>query len=640
MSILVTGAAGFIGCNCVLHLNREGINDVIAVDNLTKAQKFQNLAKCRISDYFDKNDFIARVRNGSAPIPEAIIHMGACSDTMETDGRYIMENNYRYTLDLFAWAQKQRIPFVYASSAATYGASTVFVEDVNNEGPLNCYGYSKYLFDQVLRSRMATLSAPAAGMRFFNVYGPHEQHKGRMASVAFHQYFQFKKEGKVKLFEGCLGYGNGCQMLLEILDMYYPGPDENFISGTNTKTGEGFTADYNDQKPFSARVYKTLVDPFIGKYSMIKVCSGVLKPDTTVLNVNKDTEEKIGRLYVLRGKEAIEVPELRAGDLGAIAKLSVTTTGDSLATKEVPIQYEKTELSVPYTYMAYRAKNKGDEDKIASALGKLMEEDQTLRSVNDKENRQLLLYGIGEQQLEVVVSKLMNRYKVEIELSRPKVAFRETIRGKVKVQGKHKKQSGGHGQYGDVTIEFEPSGDLEKPYVFEEKIVGGVVPKNYFPAVEKGIQEMVVKGPLAGYPIVGLKATLVFGSYHPVDSSEMAFKLATILAVKAAFADPASKPVLLEPIASLQVKVPDKFTGDIMGDLNKRRGRVLGMNPDHSGNQIVEADVPMSELFGYNTDLRSMTGGIGSYSYSFSRYEQAPADVQAKEIAARAAEND
>ena len=434
--------------------------------------------------------------------------------------------------------------------------------------------------------------------------------------------------------------GNGCQMLLEILDMYYPGPDENFISGTNTKTGEGFTADYNDQKPFSARVYKTLVDPFIGKYSMIKVCSGVLKPDTTVLNVNKDTEEKIGRLYVLRGKEAIEVSELRAGDLGAIAKLSVTTTGDSLATKEVPIQYEKTELSVPYTYMAYRAKNKGDEDKIASALGKLMDEDQTLRSVNDKENRQLLLYGIGEQQLEVVVSKLMNRYKVEIELSRPKVAFRETIRGKVKVQGKHKKQSGGHGQYGDVTIEFEPSGDLEKPYVFEEKIVGGVVPKNYFPAVEKGIQEMVVKGPLAGYPIVGLKATLVFGSYHPVDSSEMAFKLATILAVKAAFADPASKPVLLEPIASLQVKVPDKFTGDIMGDLNKRRGRVLGMNPDHSGNQIVEADVPMSELFGYNTDLRSMTGGIGSYSYSFSRYEQAPADVQAKEIAARAAEND
>ena len=212
MSILVTGAAGFIGCNNVLALNREGITDVIAVDNLTRSEKFVNLAACKISDYFDKNDFIERVRAGTAPVPEAIFHQGACSDTMETDGKYMMENNYRYTLTLFEWAQKLRIPFIYASSAATYGASTVFVEDEKNEGPLNVYGYSKYLFDQVLRSRMASLTAPVVGLRYFNVYGPHEQHKGRMASVAFHQYFQFLKEGKVKLFEGCLGYGNGCQM--------------------------------------------------------------------------------------------------------------------------------------------------------------------------------------------------------------------------------------------------------------------------------------------------------------------------------------------------------------------------------------------------------------------------------------------
>ena len=212
MSILVTGAAGFIGCNNVLALNREGITDVVAVDNLTRSEKFVNLAACKISDYFDKNDFIERVRAGTAPVPEAIFHQGACSDTMETDGKYMMENNYRYTLTLFEWAQKLRIPFIYASSAATYGASTVFVEDVKNEGPLNVYGYSKYLFDQVLRSRMASLTAPVVGLRYFNVYGPHEQHKGRMASVAFHQYFQFLKEGKVKLFEGCLGYGNGCQM--------------------------------------------------------------------------------------------------------------------------------------------------------------------------------------------------------------------------------------------------------------------------------------------------------------------------------------------------------------------------------------------------------------------------------------------
>ena len=212
MSILVTGAAGFIGCNNVLELNRRGYKDVIAVDNLTKSEKFLNLAKCSISDYFDKNDFIERVRRDELPVPEVIFHQGACSDTMETDGRYMMENNYRYTLDLFNWAQKHRVPFIYASSAATYGTSQVFVEDVAYEGPLNVYGYSKYLFDQVLRANMKSLTAPVAGMRYFNVYGPHEQHKGRMASVAFHQYFQFKKEGRVKLFEGCLGYGNGCQM--------------------------------------------------------------------------------------------------------------------------------------------------------------------------------------------------------------------------------------------------------------------------------------------------------------------------------------------------------------------------------------------------------------------------------------------
>ena len=388
----------------------------------------------------------------------------------------------------------------------------------------------------------------------------------------------------------------------------------------------------------SAKVWKTLIDPFIGKYSLVKVCSGVLRADSTAVNVSKETEEKIGKLYILRGKEAIEVEALRAGDIGAIPKLTVTSTGDTIAAKNNNVEYERPEISVPYTYMSYTAKNKGDEDKIAGALSKLMEEDLTLKCVNDKENRQSLMYGIGDQHLDIVVSKLLNRYRVEVELGRPRVAFRETIRGKVKVQGKHKKQSGGHGQYGDVVMEFEPSGDLETPYVFEEKIVGGVVPKNYFPAVEKGIQECVTKGPLAGYPVVGLKATLVFGSYHPVDSSEMAFKMASILAVKKAFAEPEAKPVLLEPIVSVKVTVPDKFTGDIMGDLNKRRGRVLGMNPDHKGNQIVEADVPMSEMIGYSTDLRSMTGGIGDYEYEFARYEQAPSDVQAKEIAARAEE--
>ena len=258
-----------------------------------------------------------------------------------------------------------------------------------------------------------------------------------------------------------------------------------------------------------------------------------------------------------------------------------------------------------------------------------------MKYVNDAENRQMLLYGMGDLHLEVIASRLLNEYKVEIELSKPKVAFRETIRKKSDVEYKYKKQSGGHGQYGHVKMKFEPSGNLEEAYEFEQIVVGGAVPKNYFPAVEKGIQESVLKGPLAAYPVVGVKAILYDGSYHPVDSSEMAFKMATIQAFKKGFLE--AGPVLLEPIVALKVTVPDSYTGDIMGDLNKRRGRVNGMNPAPGGKQVIEADVPMMELFGYCTDLRSMTGGRGEYEYSFARYEQAPGDVQEKEVAARAA---
>nr|WP_302976220.1 elongation factor G [Enterocloster clostridioformis] len=438
-----------------------------------------------------------------------------------------------------------------------------------------------------------------------------------------------------------MGSGINCQgfkVLLQAMDKYFPSPDHFECIGVDVSTGERFTAKYNDDVSLSARVFKTIVDPFIGKYSLMKICTGTLKGDTIVYNVNKDTEEKIGKLYILRGKDQIEVQELRAGDIGAVAKLTVTQTGDTMAVRTAPIVYHKPQTSTPYTYMAYKAANKGEDDKVSTALAKMMEEDLTLKVVNDAENRQALLYGIGDQQLDVVISKLQSRYKVDVTLSPPKFAFRETLRKKVKVQGKHKKQSGGHGQYGDVIMEFEPSGDLETPYVFEEKIFGGSVPRNYFPAVEKGLQECVLKGPLAGYPVVGLKATLLDGSYHPVDSSEMAFKMATILAFKQGFME--ANPVLLEPIASLKVTVPDKFTGDVMGDLNRRRGRVLGMNSNHNGKQVIEADIPMSELFGYNTDLRSMTGGLGDYSYEFSRYEQAPGDVQKREIEARAAAKD
>lgn len=422
----------------------------------------------------------------------------------------------------------------------------------------------------------------------------------------------------------------GATMLLQAIDKYFPSPLQSTVVGKDVKTEELFESTYSDDAPMTARVFKTIADPFIGRFSLIKVCSGVLKSDSVIYNVNKDTEEKLSRLYVLRGKEQIEVKELHAGDIGAIGKLSNTMTGDTLSTKATPIIYDRIEVSTPYTYQRFKTKNKGDDDKVSQAIAKMMEEDLTLKVVNDVENRQTLLYGIGDQQLEVVVSKLQTKYKVDIELSKPKVPYRETLRKKVKVQGKHKKQSGGHGQYGDVHIEFEPLGNTDKAYEFDEKVFGGAVPKNYFPAVEKGIAESVLKGPVAGYPVVGVKATLVDGSYHPVDSSEMAFKMATIQAFKTGFMQ--ASPVLLEPIATLKVTVPDKFTGDIMGDLNKRRGRVLGMTPIDGGKQVIEADVPLGELYGYSTDLRSLTGGIGDFSYEFSRYEQAPTDVAQKVI--------
>ena len=428
----------------------------------------------------------------------------------------------------------------------------------------------------------------------------------------------------------------GVANLLSDIVRFFPSPDNRSCAGINRKTNEIFEGNYDFAKAKSAYVFKTMVDPFIGKYSFIKVCSGVLKGDDTLYNGDSDAEAKLGKIYTMVGNKPTEVSELFAGDIGAIAKLANTKTGDTLSTKNTPVMYGKTEYSKPYTYMKYICNNKGDEDKVSQALQKMMAEDVTLRAVNDSENRQTLLYGMGDQHLEITASKLATRYKCEIKLETPKVAFRETIKKKSDVDSKYKKQSGGHGQYGHVKMRFEASGDLETPYVFEEEVVGGAVPKNYFPAVEKGLQEAVVKGPLAGYPVVGVKAVLYDGSYHPVDSSEMAFKTATIQAFKKGFME--ASPVLLEPIASLTVTVPDDYTGDVMGDLNKRRGRVLGMNPVSGGKQEIVADIPMTGLFGYCTVLRSMTGGRGVYSYEFSRYEQAPSDVQEAEISKRAKE--
>ena len=428
--------------------------------------------------------------------------------------------------------------------------------------------------------------------------------------------------------------GRGIYTLLDDIVKYLPSPENREVAGILMKTGEIYHADYDFSKSKSAYIWKTIVDPFIGKYSFIKVNSGVLKTDDILYNIDKDVEEKIGKLYVMRGNKPIEVSELHAGDIGALAKFSSARTGNSVSTKANPIKFGKFEISTPYTYMRYKPKNKDDVDKISQALQKITHEDQTIKLVNDSENKQLLLYGMGDKHLEIIVSRLLNEYKVEVELKKPKIAYKETIKKISDVEYKYKKQSGGHGQYGHVKIKFMPASDENTTYEFEQEVVGGAIPKNFFPAVEKGIQEAVLKGPLAAYPVTGIKAVLYDGSYHTVDSSEMAFKVATMQAFKKGIME--AHPVLLEPIALLKVIVPDAYTGDIMGDLNKRRGRVIGMNPMQGGKQLIEADIPVSSLFGYCTDLRSITGGRGDYSYEVVRYEQVPSDIQEKEVAERA----
>ncbi|MDR1209816.1 MAG: elongation factor G [Clostridiales bacterium] len=426
----------------------------------------------------------------------------------------------------------------------------------------------------------------------------------------------------------------GVAALLDAIAAYLPpaGVIRPSISAENARTGEPVVVKTGESEPFSAFVFKTIADPYVGRVSLFRVCSGAVRKDTPLYNSKKDITEKVTKLIVMRGKEQIEVEEIRAGDIGAIAKLTGTGTQDTLCARERPVVFPDIAFPAPLYSMAVAAKGKGDEDKIFQGVGRLLDEDKTLRFTIDPETKESVLYGIGDSHLDVVVNKLRNRNKLEIDLVTPTVPYREMLKSKIKVQGKHKKQSGGHGQYGDVWIEFEPSGDNSTPYVFEEKIFGGSVPKGYFPAVEKGIQDCVKAGPIAGYPVVGIKATLVDGSYHDVDSSEMAFKLATSLAFKAAFEK--GRSAILEPIAKVEVTVPDDYTGDIMGDMNKRRGRILGMGKN-GDKQVISVEAPMGEMFKYAIDLRSMTQGRGDFSMTFDRYEEASPDVQAKVIADR-----
>ncbi len=386
----------------------------------------------------------------------------------------------------------------------------------------------------------------------------------------------------------------------------------------------------NENAQTAAIVFKTVVDPFVGKLVYFKVISGKVTPDMTLMNMRTGSNDRIGKLYTVCGKKQTETPCVPAGDIGAVAKLASANTGDTLCSPVRPVVLPQVAFETPCLSMAVYPKNKGDEEKVTASLQRLMEEDPTLRFEHNTETHESVLSGLGEQHLDVVASKLKNKFGVEVQYVAPKVPYRETIRKQVKVQGRHKKQSGGHGQFGDVWIVFEPH--MGDEVIFEESVFGGSVPKNFFPAVEKGIRDSAMKGVLAGFPMVGLKATLVDGSYHPVDSSEMAFKTAASLAYKAGIPD--ASPVLLEPIGALKAYVPGDYTGDIMGDITKRRGRVLGMEPAEDGLTCVEAEVPMAEAADYSTMLRSLTQGRGYFTIVFERYEEAPQAVAQKVIAA------
>ena len=376
----------------------------------------------------------------------------------------------------------------------------------------------------------------------------------------------------------------------------------------------------------SVFVFKTLADPFAGRLSFLKVFGGTLKTEATVSNHNRGTSERLAHLAIPQGKTPVEVPELHAGDIGVVAKLKDTVTADTLGEKDHPIFYQKLSYPEPLITFAIEPKSRGDEDKISTALHRLLEEDPTLRFGRDQQTHEMLLSGMGQLHIETIVARLKKRFGVEVTLKPPKVPYRETIRGRADVQGRHKKQSGGHGQYGDCKIKMEPlprGGQFE----FVNEIFGGAIPKNFIPAVEKGILESAARGYLAGYPVVDFRVILYDGSYHDVDSSEMAFKIAGSLAFKKAME--VANPVLLEPIMNVEVYAPDAYAGDLMGDLNSRRGRVQGMD-SKAGNQVIKAQVPMSEMLSYAPTLTSMTQGRGDYTMEFSHYEVVPNQIAEK----------
>jgi elongation factor G len=424
-------------------------------------------------------------------------------------------------------------------------------------------------------------------------------------------------------------YGSG--PLLDFIKNYMPSPlDRGEIDGIMPESGEKVVRKTSPEEPFAALVYKTLADPYVGRINYFRVFSGAVMPDSQVYNVTKEKNERIGQLFSMRGKNQISMEEVVAGDIAAVAKLQQTATGDTLCDRSSPFQFMPIDFPEPVISFAVEPKTKGDEEKVSSGLSRFLEEDPTFRLERRAETRQTVISGLGELHLEIIVSRLAQKFGVEVDLSTPRVPYKETIRGQIKVEGKHKKQTGGRGQYGHVFLELEPLSPGEG-FIFEDKIFGGVVPKQYVPAVEKGVRETMEEGILAGYPVVDIGVKLVDGSYHTVDSSEMAFKIASGMAFRKGMEQ--AQPVLLEPVMNVEIIVPDTFMGDIMGDLNGRRGRIQGV--ESAGElQKIRAQVPMAEMFRYSIDLRSMTQGRGFFTMAFSHYEEVPHQFAEQVIAA------
>jgi len=425
----------------------------------------------------------------------------------------------------------------------------------------------------------------------------------------------------------------GIHTLLNYLELYMPCPTELFSGqriGEDPTTQQEKIVKISSENPFSAIVFKTLVDPFIGKISFFKVNSGTIKKETEVFNPKKNKKERIAQVLTMQGNKQIELDELCAGDIGATTKLQFTQTGDTLCDKNFPVVFNKIKFPKPNIYSGVLPADKNDDEKLSTAIQRVMEEDPTFVMSRNYETKQLLIGGQGEKHLYIILCKIKNKFGVHAELEDVVVSYRETILGKAEVQGKHKKQSGGAGQFGDVFIRFEHS---DKEFEFVDEIKGGVVPRNYIPAVEKGLIEAKEKGVLAGYPVINFKATLYDGSYHPVDSNDLSFKLAAILAFKAGMEK--AKPILLEPVVRMEIRIPEEYMGDVMGDLNKRRGRVLGMDHTETGEQLLLAEVPEAEILKYSIDLRALTQGRGEFEYEFVRYEEVPENISKRIIEER-----